>query len=51
MMMMTMTETTATAAAASTTAFPVLAVMLFICNWALDLSVQLRALISTVHMQ
>jgi hypothetical protein len=53
-MMMTtttmITKTTAmTTAAATTTSYPVLAVMLFICNWAVGLSIQLRALIPTVH--
>jgi hypothetical protein len=37
--------------AATITVFPVFAVMLFICNWAVCMLIQLRALISTVHIQ
>jgi len=51
MMTKTTAMTTATTTAATTTAHPLLAKMLFICNWAVGLSIQLRALISTVHIQ
>ena len=49
-MMLTMMTTTTTTTA-TTTAFPVFAVMLFACNWAVALSMQLRPLICTVHIQ
>ena len=51
MMLTMMTTTTTTTTTATTTAFPVFAVMLFACNWAVALSMQLRPLICTVHIQ